>query len=582
VSVLNDFTGGLNDTVSLDSLKPNELIKADNVLVFKSGGIETRSGVSVLNEESYDAEIDQDIMWLLSDGTYRHLVMSESFLHSVDDSDGTLTSKIELQSDVIGYVVYEDKLFFVDGDNYYVYGYFKYTSASGTQTIAINDIVKNIASSGGGTAGHFYKAKAGHGSTALGTEDYSNATKWEDVTDGSIPDDIRAVPADGKGTVSGNDLSKVKKCTILEFHPLSYRVFAAGNPDDPTAVYFSEINNQYAFKGSSVLYPTSAAGPIKCLQSFMSYMLVGYKREWMYWDGVKVGTDAEWRRVPIPSGCVNHWAKVLTPYSLTFWGNDGLYIVYPGILIPDVTVVATKELYTRIDENKVEVAFKSMCNPDDVRLTYHDGNVYFAYGTVLGGRNNSVLVLNWDLKTFVMFTGWQVNDWHLSDEGSLWFASKNYILKYDSATFNDIDVDSGEEKAIAVKAWTPPLKLGNITDSFIMKHLKNVYVAAKQYEGDDASTLGVTITSDYTEASVTTPVLKSFVWGLEYGLFWGFVDLVVLRVEYGRMGFRHALRLESAAIDNHWFIYSLGFDFEKLDGTEAMVVRAAPTDWITD
>jgi hypothetical protein len=585
---LNDFTGGLNDTVSLDSLKPNELVRADNVMVFKSGGIETRPGTSKLNATSYGTEIDQDISWPLSDGTFIHLIMRGSKLYKVDDTTGVVVEKKALSAAVIGYAVVEEKLFFVDGVEYFVYGHFRFTSASGTQTIALNDIVKNIGSSGGGATGHFFKALAAHGSTNLGTENFNNVVKWQDVTDGIIPDDIRAVPIDGKGTVSGADLTNIRKCTMMEYHPSSGRIFYAGNPQDATVLYYGEILNAYAAVGSAVVRPTSASGPITGLQAFMSSLLVSYKRAWMYWDGITIGVDAKWRRMPLAVGCVNHWAKALTPYSLTFWGNDGIYTIYPGLLMDSVTVVATKELYSRLDENKVELSIKSMKNPERVRVCYFDGNLYFAYGDVQGQRNNKVLVLNWDLKSFVKITGWQVNDWHIGDNEELWFASKNYILKYTSESINDIDVDTGAAKAVAAKAWIPPLKLGSISDAFIMKRLNTVFVCAKQYEDDDSTAnMQVELSSDYV--SVTNPTVsgqvainESLVWGRQWGLVWGFIDLVVQRITYGKVGFRHAVKIESETVDNRWFLYSLGFEFAGLDGTEAIAVNATETPWITD
>lgn len=580
--VLRDFTGGLNDTIPYDSLRPNELIRADNILVFKTGGAEVRPGTLKFNSTSYAAEVDQDISYYLSDGSFIHLVMVGNILYKVNNSTGALTSKKALARATIGYFVYENKLFFVDGNDYYVYGYFKFTSASGTQTIALNDVVKNIASSGGGTANHFYKAKAAHGSTNLGTENYANTSKWDDITDGSIPDDIRSVPADGKGTVSGNDLSNIKRCTILEYHPHSYRVFAAGDSTDPTALYYTEIDNPYAHVPASVLRPKSGAGPITALKSFVNSMLISYKRLWKYWDGIEVGTDAQFGDVPIPTGCINNWAVAMTPYSLTFWGADGPYVIYPGILIKDLTVMATNEMYQRLDEGKVEAAVKTMLNPDKVRIVYHDGNVYFAYGTTTG-RNDSVLVMNWDTKTFVKYTGWQVNDWHISSTEELWFATKNYILKQSSTAYSDINTSTGAKKAIDVKMYLPPLNLGDIRTSFLKKYLKNLFIMARQFETSSfTSDMTATIVSDYQETTASFSAFESLVWGTRWGLAYGFVDLVIKRMDCAKKAFRHSLQLESNIVDNHWFLYTLGYEYTALEDSEATSVNINLTPWITD
>ena len=581
---VTEFTGGLNDTVALDSLKENELVAADNVNVFKSGGIEVRYGCKKLNSASYAAEVDQDIMMYLSNGVALHFVMIDKDLYKVNATTYAVTKLKDLARETIGWFVYEDKLFFVDGTGYYVYGYYEFTSASGSEDIAKDDIVKNIASSGGGIAGHFYKAKSALGVIALGTENYANTTNWEDVTDGYVPNDIRDVPVDGKGVVAGNDLTNIKKCTILEFHPLSYRLFAAGNSDAPTALYYSEVDNPYAFISTSILLPTSSAGSIKGLKSFMQSMLVSYERVWMYWDGIEVGTDVEWGRLPIPTGCLNHNAVALTPYSMTFWGTDGLYIIYPGMLIRDSVVLPTKELYTKIDDNKVETAVKSMKNPENVRVVFHDGNVYFAYGTEEDERNNTVLVLNWELKCFVKYTGWQVNDWHITALGELGFASLNYLLQQDTTSYNDINVTTGEEKAIEPYAKTVPFKLGSITNAFLQKELRHVYLSAKQYVDEDyTSKVSITVGSDYLDVGPNIADINlDLIWGREWELKYGFVDLVVLRVESGKNGFRHSVILESDSLDNHWLIYALGFEYVVLDGSEAMAVNAPKTAWITD
>src|SRR5690625_2106222 len=74
-----------------------------------------------------------------------------------------------------------------------------------------------------------------------------------------------------------NNLGAVAKSTFLVRHPNSYRLFAAGNPDDPSAIYYSEPGEPDYFNSTSVLYPTTGDGPVTGLAAFGDALLVFYK-----------------------------------------------------------------------------------------------------------------------------------------------------------------------------------------------------------------------------------------------------------------------------------------------------------------
>jgi len=581
MTAFRDFTGGYNDTSSFDSLKDNELMAAENIVVSKSGAY-PRRGCVALNKTSYASNMTQIIEWPLSDGNYKHLVMKGKKLCLMASTEGTLTEKIELNSTMISYVVYKDRLFFVDGNEYYVYGDYGLTSQSGSVDIKTGDIVKNLKSTGG-EKNHFYKALGNHGSTDLGTEDYSVSSKWADVTDGIIPDDIRAVVADAD--VEGVDLTNIKKCTILEFHQPSLRIFASGNPDNGAAVYFSEPDNPFAFKGSSELYPTSALGPVTGLQPFMSTLMASYKTGWRVWSGIEVGLDAAWKPVPIPAGCVNHWAKTLTPDSLTFWGNDGLYTVYPSILIEETAMLVGNTRYQRLDEDKVEKAVKSSTSNDTIRVTYYDGDVYFAYSDVdtTGTHyNNKVLLMNWAKKSFVLNTGWQVNDWVKAKGTELWFATKNYLLKADTG-LNDWDVEKGKAKPIHCVFEPKALSLGNFAQAFYMKFLKTLYISGKEIiDVELKSEINVTVKSDFWELEGEADFIRSLIWGRDWGKKYGHCDNNIQALDVNKKGFRHRIRIESETADNDWHVYSLGCEYEVLDGSQAERIESGDLSHIVD
>jgi hypothetical protein len=584
-----DFTGGFNDTVSMDSLKENELLVGQNISVFKGGGATVRHGSEPLNAVSYAGNITQIIEWPLSSGGYKYLAMMGKKLYLMNDVGGALTEKITLNADMIGSVVYKDRLFFVDGNDYYVYGDYGLSSLSGVKDVALNAIVKNFGSTGGGTADHFYKALAIYSAIDLGVENYADATKWVDVTDGTIPDDIRPVVVDS--AVEGADLTNIKKCTILEFHQPSLRIFASGNPKSGTAVYFSESDNPYAFKGSSELYPTSALGPVTGLQPFMSMMLASYKTGWRVWSGTEVGLDAAWKPVPIPTGCLNQWAKTLTPDSLTFWGNDGLYVVYPSILSDDMAMVVSSNRFKRLDVDKVENTVKLSKDDTSVRVLYFDGQVYFSFKSGdESTANDRVLLMDWERKTFTLNTGWLVNSMIVAKGTGLRFSSHNYILKIGEGK-NDWDVLTGAEKPIESIIELRPLSLGEFAHAFYQKYFKSLYISASEQLSEEIeSKITVKVVSDYvhveggieSETEVLTELEESLIWGRTWILNWGFNDNIIKVLHVDKAAFRFRIRIESNYINNDWFIHAFGCEYQLRDGSKANEIDSGALSHIVD
>src|SRR5690606_20485948 len=82
------------------------------------------------------------------------------------------------------------------------------------------------------------------------------------------------------------NLDPIAKCRFLVRHPNSYRLFAAGNPEDPAAVYFSEPNAPDYWKPTSVLYPTTGDGPVQNIIAFGDALLVFYKHSVWAWRGI--------------------------------------------------------------------------------------------------------------------------------------------------------------------------------------------------------------------------------------------------------------------------------------------------------
>lgn len=569
VFVQNDFTGGWNNVVSPDNMKDNELRQADNIRLSNRGGYKKRSGCQKINSVSYGNQVEQEIEWMLSDGSSKHLAMIGNSLCLVSDADGSATvKKASLNRALLGYFVYKDMFYFVDGLKYYVWGWYRFVSSNGTQNVAVDDIVKNTpASSGGGTINHYYKAKASHGSTNLSTENYANPARWDDVTDGIIPDDIREVVPNSDIT---NDLSPVKRCKYIIYHPASYRFFAAGDEQNPTALYFSEPDQPNYFKQTSVMYPVTELGPITAITNLVTSVLVSYTTSWRYWNGINIAT-ASWKPIPVPYGCASHYSVALSSLGLIYFANEGICVMSPAILnLESAVMVVNSSLFRIITDGRLENVIDQVKFPENTRGVYHKGIYYFAYSDIDSDtRNNKILIcdLTGSSLPFVRDTGKQVNWWCPRKDKCLYFASKNYILKSDVGK-NDIDVNSGLQKAIRKEVKTKPYCPGGSRFLFNLKNCARLFFASLQSPNTSSIINDIYIISGYETKRLTAASLvlsNSFVWGDAWGKAWGISEFSTFEGPVEILGYRFQLHLIDESLDNDLFMYAVGFEFELND-----------------
>jgi hypothetical protein len=191
--IIVDFKGGYNDTLSPLDLGKNEMVKAENADINTTvQGFKTRKGTSI-HHGATTHPIDYCGEFMVEGTIITYIVMNNILYRLVD---GELVVKKSGLSDTRIYEFnHNSKLYFTDTEEYYVWGEYDYTSESGTEDIETGDIVLNLGSTGGGVEDKFYKALGNHGSTDLGSEDFSNTSNWEECTevDGKMSSVVRPV-----------------------------------------------------------------------------------------------------------------------------------------------------------------------------------------------------------------------------------------------------------------------------------------------------------------------------------------------------------------------------------------------------
>ncbi len=376
-----DFSGGWNADVIPDHLADNELEIADNADLTRRGGIRQRTGTALYNTESYGSEVEQIIEWPRNDGTVRLLAVLDENAPAVTDpvlaqiGTGAGHPKTDLQvldRANIGYVMFQDNFYFIDGDEYRVYD---------------GDTVEDV-----------------------------------DVAD---EDQNGVTIADGDKT----DLAEIRRSQFMLWHPRSSRFFVAGDSENPSALYFSEALYPNWFRPTSVLYPSTSDGPVTALALFGDAVLVFFQNAIWSYRGVNPATDATWSRLPVDQGTSSPRSICLVPNGLAFLGQSGIYVMSPALLDYNLTLAPGEELFRNITRNRVSSVIRGILRRDKACAFVDDRERYLLAYSDGPDRNNRILVFDWSVGGFTRYTQLHANDFLKRQDGVMYFATNGYIRR---------------------------------------------------------------------------------------------------------------------------------------------------------
>lgn len=359
-----------------------------------------------------------------------------------------------------------------------------------------------------------------------------------------------------------NDLAPIRKCTKFIFHTESLRVFACGNPDDPTALYFSETNDITYFRGTNIMYPIVAEGEIMAVCELTGALLVSYNNSWAYWYGTDPST-AVWKPMNIPYGCVSNGSLVLTPYSMTFLSKQGIVRIMTNIIGQSSSLVQSSSIIKVLTNNKAENTIKSIKNWKHTKAIFYDNKYFLAFndGTDTNS-NDKILVYDWNLKSFPsIYEGWEVYNWNKKTNGKLIFTSKNYLIETHIGT-SDIDTATGSEKAIIFDVTTRYDTLGA---TFNKTFLKMILLGFRQHTSAE-SHIDITIVGDYLEKVIKeTDLTESLTWGRTWGnTVWGNTETITKIAEINQQAIGFQLRFYNNRLNDPVTIYAFGFMYEDI------------------
>ncbi len=491
-----DWSGGLNTDKSPDHLADNELATADNVVLELRGAASTRMGCAKLNLDSYGHEVTQLFEWTRNDGSIVLCAIADETLYAVDEH-ATLDEIQNLTSARVAWCGFQDKLYFLDGDSFYVY-------------------------------------------------------------DGET---CAEVEVDGGG--EGYGLDRIRKCTFLLWNPRNYRFYAAGNPDDASALYYSEPNEPTKWTTTDRLYPSQAEGPITALTLFAHALMVFFTDSVWVWRGIDPESDAVWSKIPVPYGTSAPHSIALTPNSLTWLANGALVSVSPSILDYNLALMPGDELVRDLSADKVSTLVQGILRPEMACGVYDSdrGRYLLAYSDdPTKEANNRVLVCSWPLQVFTRFTGWKVNDWCLRRSRKLLFASNNYILAAETG-YEDVDISTGEAMPIRAEIET---KRFNFDLPFFIKRTTKLFVSG-QVGGGQAPVVDIELRSSGLKGTTVFLPKVSFNtgmrWGDPWGTPWPFEDAQTVELKAKCRGERFQVRILSERLANSLNFYGVLFEY---------------------
>lgn len=551
-----DFSGGMNDTLTPLNLKDNELIYALNVDLSEQGGFSNRKGCVKVNSASLGKLVLRHMTWTIGDEKRYLAVLKSTTAESYElvrlNENGTIHSTLQSSTSMIYVFLFRNRIYFTSLNNLYVYGDYHFLPTSTSQAVVAGEVVFNKPkTSGTGVEGRFYKAKVA--TTIINTTNLGDTANWEDVTDIVNTLSNQVITVKLKAGVTDGSLDNIKKCTLFAFHSKSMRVFASGNPSDPSAVYFSEPNQFNYFKTTSVLYPAhNNLGKVTCLIDVMANMLVGFENGWYQFTGISVETNAEWKKLPIPYGCIASRSLVLTPYSITFLAKDGIYTMSVNVVNTDSVIVMSDQMVVNQTKDKMENAIKSIINPSEAHAVLYDNFYYLHYKDSEGPKT---LVLDMSKRAFQLMSGYEIYDFVVTSANELLYACKNYILKVEGDV--DIDINTGSQIPIHMKVKTKPYDFG---ENVSRKYVTFMYFTFRQHIDIDISPITLTLKAGYNDLYFgETDIAESLVYRRIWGKTWGFNEYVMREAEVKLIANKYQVIFEKEVLNDKTTVYAIAF-----------------------
>lgn len=466
-------------------------------------------------------------------------------------------------------------------------------SAAANVTITLNGVSGTVAIAAGDTAtavaGKIRAvARTGWTITGSGSTIYYESTSTGPMDDAIHEYDAGTTQAYGtmsvpqQGKTNDNILtSKVVKCNRFLMHPLSRKIFATGNPEAPTEVYYSGVitfpDDPTYWSNVSTLVPTTPEAKAVGMILLSDSLLIGFTSNWYAWSGVDASTDATWKMLNLPIGPVGPWAMAPVPNGFAFMAKTGLYNVSAAILNTEILLMQNQEVITNLTDQRIN-ASKLLAN-ERISLTYHEERLYLTQvdlvsyyppGTEPPEDIEYPYVYDFNYGGFTRFAGPSFRCFAVG-ESRLYFGGYERQLKYFStSTTTDNSgtsiISPGTASPIISSFRTKDYDMGNNLSS---KYLPDLYLLLKQFESASDYTADIILLGDYVKdeneglslAYSQVGMSESLIWGRTWGKLWGFSEMMEMECHPHVRSRVFSLKMTAS---NPLGFYGVGFGYNEL------------------
>jgi hypothetical protein len=364
-----------------------------------------------------------------------------------------------------------------------------------------------------------------------------------------------------KAVVTDNNLTTIAKCKYIVSR--GEKIYASGNPDAPTALYYSQVGDPTYFKtGDFQVFANSGDGDaISGLHEYQSTLIVFKSKGLWKYEGVSAAVDAQFTRLNAESGTKAYRTIRDIGNFVFFLGVDGVYAIkttQTGVVVTEKVTSAVSNLFTNVQYAA------SWHNSSAVAAVY-EGKYVLSYSiaSITPTVNTEVMVchmsagLEKGMTPWTRYKGLSISEMLKSIDGTLYMgdATRQEIFKFDPTKLSDRGTQMNYKLVTKDYDLDSPVRL---------KKIKRGWLIFRQYE-EFESTIDMSIVVDYTtklfqdQTATESLVWDKGTWGVNK---WGWIDTFTLPFRIGKKGIRARAEITAYSTDdfeNEIFIYGFAF-----------------------
>jgi hypothetical protein len=359
---------------------------------------------------------------------------------------------------------------------------------------------------------------------------------------------------------AGTVLDHIKRCTLIIQR--GQRMFAAGDPQNPNTVYYSEIGSPNNFPVSNAVNAITDDGDKITALSVFNDILIVFKENNIYtWQGYDPTSDVHFELLLAHSGTVSPDSIVVTDNYLIYLGRDAvlglkvsedtfgidrLSAPIPNTIASIAKAEACKGVYYR---GKYMLSCSTVGNHYDIILVGYLSLIYSAPDDVSGQSK----IVPWTI-----FKGWKASSWFEDTDGTLYFGNwDGYIAKAFVGTS-----DFGQ--AIVMKV----MHRLNLSNALKTKKVRAIIIMVNQ-EVSLRSNAEVKLTLNYVTQEYDIDFNEGMIWGLtawgasRYGTSDMVKKEILVNESCDRLNIEIVQNEKTAYTDNDLTVYGIGVVFRS-------------------